>query len=193
MAQDPEQRYLHQRRLANRDVRLRKEEFKIGMIIRAPLHEQDSKRGQRRGGTESSLATMASEATQAEKYVTESHFGNIFTKIRKMIVVALHQDHYVAVPLYTHNGRGLINKAQPDEFVSVKDHRLKEECKGLSRWNPLVTAYVKEGIDLLDPKSTAHMAHPVRRYALPIVLEGELKSSSIEDLQHLYGKYAGIE
>ena len=165
------------------------------MIIRAPLHEQDSKGGQRRGGMGSSFATIASEATQAEKYITESRFGNIFTKVRKMIVVALHQDNYVAVPLYTHNGKGLINKAQPDEFVSVKDHRLrKEECKRLSRWDPLVTAYVKEGIDLFDPKSTAHVAYPVsRQYAIPVVVEGELKSSSIMVLQDLYGKYAGIE
>ncbi|KAL8870801.1 MAG: hypothetical protein Q9174_003236 [Haloplaca sp. 1 TL-2023] len=195
LVQDPEQNYIHQRRLANRDVRLRKEEYKIGMIIRAPLHEQDSKGGQRRGGAGSSFATMASEATQAEKYITESRFGNIFTKVRKMIVVAMHQDNYVAVPLYTHNGRGLVNKAQPDEFVSVQDHRLRnEECKRLSRWDPLVTGHIKEGIDLFDPKSTAHMAHPVsRRYALPIILEGELKSTSIRLLLQLYGDYAGIE
>lgn len=192
---DPERDYILQRREANRGIRLRKDEYKPGMIIRAPLHEQDSKGGERRGGTGSSVVTMASEATQAEKYTTESRFGTILTKYRKMIVVALHQDNYVALPLYTHNGRGLINKAKPDEFVSVKDHRVKdEEWRPLSRWEPLVTEYVREGIDLFDPKSTAHVAYPVsRRYALPVVLEGELRRSSFRMLKDLYGRYAAVD
>ncbi|KAL8697889.1 MAG: hypothetical protein Q9201_006875 [Fulgogasparrea decipioides] len=195
---DSEHEYhMLQRREANRGIRLRKGEYKAGMIIRAPLHEQDSKGGAPRpGGTGSSVATMASEATQAEKYTTESRFGTIFTKYRKMIVVALHQDNYVALPLYTHNGRGLVNKVQPDEFVSVKDHRLKDHhgWKQLSRWEPVVTEYIREGIDLFDPKSTAHLAYPVsRRYALPVVLEGELRSSSFRILKELYGKYANVD
>ncbi|KAL8690353.1 MAG: hypothetical protein Q9218_004176 [Villophora microphyllina] len=193
---DPEYDFIQRRRADNRSFRYRKDEYTPGMIIRAPLHEQDSKGGQHRNGTGSSVATMASEATQAEKYTTESRFGTIFTKYRKMIVVALHQDNYVAVPLYTHNGNGLVNKAQPDEFVSVKDHRDKNDAhwKQLSKWQPLVTESLKDGIDLFDPKSTAHVAYPVsRRYALPVVLEGNLRNSSFKFLKELYGRYASAE
>ncbi|KAL8738577.1 MAG: hypothetical protein Q9181_000628 [Wetmoreana brouardii] len=195
---DTEQDYILQRRReANRGIRLHKDEYKPGMIIRAPLHEQDSKGGAPRpGGTGSSVASLASEATQAEKYTTQSRFGTIFTKYRKMIVVALHQDNYVALPLYTHNGRGLVHKARPDEFVSVKDHRFKDDqgWKQLSKWEPVVTGYIRDGIDLFDPKSTAHLAYPVsRRYALPVVLEGELKWSSFEMLKELYGRYANVD
>ncbi|KAI4203421.1 MAG: hypothetical protein LQ350_001942 [Teloschistes chrysophthalmus] len=160
---DPEYDWNERRKRDNRFIRYGKNEYKPGMIIRAPLHEQDSKGGQHRpNGTGSSVATMASEATKAERYTTESRFGTIFTKHRKMIVVALHQDNYVAVPMYTHNGMGLVNKARPDEFVSIKDHRDKNDAdwRQLSKWDPLVTEHLKEGIDLFDPKSTVHVAYP---------------------------------
>ncbi|KAL8715889.1 MAG: hypothetical protein Q9220_000556 [cf. Caloplaca sp. 1 TL-2023] len=227
-----ERDYLRQRREANRGVRLRKGEYALGMIIRAPLHEQDSKGGAPRsttGGSNVSVASSApSEATLAEKYTTESRFGPIFTKYRKMIVVALHEvfisplipliplpffwrlsevkivanlyamekDNYVAVPLYTHNGNGLTYKTQPDEFVSVKDHRYRDDpsWKKLSKWDPLVTESIKDGIDLFDPKSTAHLAYPVsRRYALPVVYEGNLRPSSFRLLAGLYRSYAAID
>lgn len=165
------------------------------MIIRAPLHEQDSRGEARTLGSGSSIASNASEATLAEKYTTPSRFGPIFTKSRKMIVVACHQDNYVAIPLYTHNGRGLVNKTSPDEFVSVKDHRDQdEEWKQLSRWKPLVTEYVREGIDPYEPKTTAHLAYPVsRNYRLPVVKEGYLRDSSARTIRDLYGKFAGID
>ncbi|KAI4158045.1 MAG: hypothetical protein LQ342_007808 [Letrouitia transgressa] len=170
---------------ANRGVKLKKANFKIGMIIRAPLHEQDFK-----GGRATSVA--GSEATVAEKYTTESKFGTIFTKYRKMIVVAMHQDNYVAIPLYTHNGQGLHNKARPDEFVSVKDHRNKDpKWSKLSDWDPLVTEHINPGIDPFDPKSTAHLAYPVsRKYTLPVVHEGQLRATSLALLTQLFTKFA---
>ncbi|KAL8720437.1 MAG: hypothetical protein Q9225_002695 [Loekoesia sp. 1 TL-2023] len=193
--------YIRLRREANQGIRLRKEDYKPGMIIRAPLHEQDSRGDARSLGANSntSVASVSSEATLAEKYTTPSRFGTIFTKYRKMIVVACHQDNYVAIPLYTHNCRGLVNKARPDEFVSVRDHRYKEregeeEWKQLSKWEPLVTEYVREGIDLFETKTTAHLAYPVsRRYALPVVNEGWLRGSSLRVMRDLYGRFAGAD
>ncbi|KAL8828024.1 MAG: hypothetical protein Q9170_006775 [Blastenia crenularia] len=202
---DPEKDYFRVRREANQGMRLRKEDYKPGMIIRAPLHEQDS-RGDSRSlgaGSNASVASASSEATLAEKYTTPSRFGTIFTKYRKMIVVACHQDNYVAIPLYTHNGKGLIHKARPDEFVSVRDHRdkdksndkeAKDEWQRLSKWEPLVTEYVKEGIDIFERKTTAHLAYPVsRRYALPVVNEGWLRGSSLRVMRDLYGRFAGVD
>ncbi|KAL9000731.1 MAG: hypothetical protein Q9169_000767 [Polycauliona sp. 2 TL-2023] len=192
---DPEQEFFRQRREANQFVRIPAEKYKLGMIIRAPLHEQDSAVARRAGaGGGSSVATAASEATKAEHYKTESRMGTIFTKQRKMIVVALHTEHYVTIPLYTHNGRGLVNKRRPEEFVSVKDHRYKEDFVKLSKHDPLVTEMVRDGIDLFDAKSTAHLAYPVsRRYALPVIYEGHLRSSSLRILVTLYNRYAEIE
>lgn len=197
---NPDDDHFRLRREANQGIKLRKEDYKPGMIIRAPLHEQDSRGDARSLGTNSnvSVASASSEATLAEKYTTPSRFGTIFTKYRKMIVVACHQDNYVAIPLYTHNGRGLVNKARPDEFVSVRDHRYKEREKGewrqLSKWEPLVTEYVREGIDLFETKTTAHLAYPVsRRYGLPVVNEGWLRGSSLRVMRDLYGRFAGID
>ncbi|KAL8782998.1 MAG: hypothetical protein Q9213_004955 [Squamulea squamosa] len=193
---DPEQDLYRQRREANQFIRIPPEKYKLGMIIRAPLHEQDSALARRpgAGGAGSSVASNASEATKAETYRTESRMGTIFTKQRKMIVVALHTDHYVAIPLYTHNGRGLANKRTPEEFVSVKDHRYTEEFVKLSIHDPLVTEMIKEGINLFDPMSTAHLAYPVsRRYTLPVVHEGHLRNSSLRILVTLYNRYAEVE
>ncbi|KAI4097800.1 MAG: hypothetical protein LQ344_000072 [Seirophora lacunosa] len=192
---DPMTDWLRIRREANQGVRLRKDEYKLGMIIRAPLHEQDSRGDARALGSSSSVGSNASEATLAEKYTTPSRFGAIFTKYRKMIVVACHQDNYVAIPLYTHNGNGLVYKARPDEFVSVKDHRDKdEEWQPLSRWKPLVTEYVREGIDIFERKTTAHLAYPVSRsYRLPVVKEGFLKGSSAKAMRDLYERFAAID
>ncbi|KAL8736741.1 MAG: hypothetical protein Q9166_000107 [cf. Caloplaca sp. 2 TL-2023] len=189
---DPEKELIRQRREANQTVRLQREEYQLGMIIRAPLHEQDSSNARRPAGG-SSIVTQSSEATLAENCKTESKFGTIFTKKRKMIVVALHQDHYVAIPLYTHNGRGLVNKKQPEEFVSVRDHRFLNDpsWEQLSTRDPLITETIKDGIDQFDPKSTAHLAYPVsRRYQLPVVHEGQLKRTSLKKLKDMYKEYA---
>ncbi|KAI4130766.1 MAG: hypothetical protein LQ341_006426 [Variospora aurantia] len=192
---DPMTDWLRIRREANQGVRLRKDEYKPGMIIRAPLHEQDGRGDARALGSSSSVGSNASEATLAEKYTTPSRFGPIFTKYRKMIVVACHQDNYVAIPLYTHNGNGLVYKTRPDEFVSVKDHRDKDEgWQPLSRWKPLVTEYVREGIDIFERKTTAHLAYPVsRNYRLPVVKEGFLKGSSAKAMRDLYERFAGVD
>ncbi|KAL8766082.1 MAG: hypothetical protein Q9209_007048 [Squamulea sp. 1 TL-2023] len=192
---DPEHDLFRQRREANQFIRIPSEQYRLGMIIRAPLHEQDSAVARRPGtGGGSSIASNTSEATKAENYRTESKMGTIFTKQRKMIVVALHTDHYVAIPLYTHNGRGLVNKRTPEEFVSVKDHRYKEEFVKLSKHDPLVTEMIREGINLFDPMSTAHLAYPVsRRYTLPVVHEGHLRNSSLRILVTLYNRYAEVE
>ncbi|KAL8738459.1 MAG: hypothetical protein Q9190_008005 [Brigantiaea leucoxantha] len=187
----------HLRSSANRSVKLPKSHFKPGMIIRAPLHEQDFK-----GGKGTSIAGSNATAVTAaadEKYTTESRFGPIFTKYRKMIVVAMHEDNYVAVPLYTHNGKGLKHKTAPDEFVSIRDHRLQDHhdqhggWSKLSKWDPLVTEYVRDGIDVFDRMSTAHLAYPVsRKYVLPVVHEGQLRATSLRMLVELFAKIGGV-
>ena len=86
--------------------------FKPGMIIRALTHEQDFHD-----------TADGSTMTIADKYTTESKFGLIHSKYRKMIVLALYETHYLAIPLYTHNGNGVARKSRPDEYISVRDHR----------------------------------------------------------------------
>lgn len=152
-----------------------KQLFKPGMIIRAALHEQH----------------LDNRIDQADKNKTQSIFGAIHTKFRKMIVIGLYQDHYIALPMYTHNGIGLSNKAKPDEFVSVKDHRSNSAFTKLSKHQALVTETMYEGINIIDPKTTAHITYPIsRKYDLPIVQEGQLEKASIVSLMDLYNRLA---
>ena len=167
------------RSLANKSKQIPKEYYKPGMIIRAALHEQDLNARNRR-----------SEITEADRFRSETRFGTIFTKYRKMIVVEKYEDHYIALPLYTHNGKGLEWKARPEEYVSIKDHRQKGDFKPLSRHPALVTEAINDGIDPFDAKSTAHLTYTVsRNYNLPVVHEGQLTRNSFKLLIDLFGQF----
>ncbi|KAL9578841.1 MAG: hypothetical protein Q9212_005462 [Teloschistes hypoglaucus] len=164
---------------AYQGITFRKDFFRPGMIIRGILHEQDH------------IATSTgSNITISERNFTDSRYGPICTKFRKMIIISLHHDHYTAIPLFTHNGNGLAFKPNPEEFVSIKDHRAREKCPPQSNHKPLETETINNGIELIDAKSTAHFTYSLsRRYGLPVVHEGQLKKSSLNlliDLFYLY-------
>ena len=163
----------------NKGINLPKESFKPGTIIRMILHEPDFQ------GT-----AGASNVTHPDKFRTDSVHGPIYTKTRKMIVLATFRENYIAVPLYTHNGRGLEGKANPNEFVSVRDHRAQGPFTPLSVHQPLVTEHLNTGIELFHAKTAVHITYPVsRKYTLPVVHEGRLKKSSVDHLAQLFGKY----
>ncbi|KAL8920531.1 MAG: hypothetical protein Q9172_004458 [Xanthocarpia lactea] len=148
--------------------------FKAGMIIRAILHEQNF------------TSTSSSRTEVTDKTYWDSPHGRICTKYRKMIVLAKHADHYTAIPIYTHNGKGLIEKEDPDEYVSIIDNRDNHPGPALSRHSPLKTNQMNGGAKLLHIKSTAHITYPVsRKYDLPIVYEGSLQEDSLALLVRL--------
>lgn len=158
--------------------KLPKQSFRPGTIIRAVLHEPDFG------------VAGASDVTLADRFRTNSIHGPIYTKTRKMIVLATFQDNYIAVPLYTHNGRGLDGKANPDEFISIQDHRAAGSFTPLSIHRPLVTEHLNTGTELFDVKTTVHITYPVsRKYTLPVVQEGRLKDESVQTLATLFGDY----
>ena len=165
----------------SRGAKISKASYRPGMLIRAAMHEPDLNHG----GASSSTVTVA------DRYRSETKFGPIHTKVRKAIVIALYQDHYLAVPLYTHNGTGLLKKLKPDEFVSVCDHRKKGKFQKLSKHLPLMTEHLNGDINPYHEKSTAHITYPIsRRYDLPVVHEGHLDAPSIQHLINLFNEYA---
>ena len=120
--------------------------------------------------------------------VSSSAYGAVHFKMRKLFVVVLFDDNYLALPLYTHNGDGLDYK-KADEFVSVQDHRAPS-FQALSCHAKLVTAKLENDVDYYDPMSTAHLTHPVsRNYSLPVVYEGKLKDESTKILISLFNEY----
>ena len=164
---------------SSRCQKLPKDLFRPGMIIRGVVHEQDF-----HNTADGSVMTIA------DKYTTESKFGLIHSKYRKMIVVALFENHYLAIPLYTHNGNGVSRKSRPDEYISVRDHRSRELFTKQTEHGELITEEINAGIYLFDPNSLAHITHPVaRKYNLPLVVEGYLKENSAKRLWTLFNTY----
>jgi len=179
----PTQGSLKQASLAqgiNEDVqkprRYPKDLFQVGTIVRCPLHENM--------GT-----SREPEITAASKFASQSHYGAVFSKMRVMIIIARFQSHYLAVPLYTHNGVGLLRKTADErkEYVSIKDHRIEGQFTAQSNHGYLSTGYLKPGIHVLDPKSTAHVTYCLaRRYDLPVVHHGNLSAQATNRLLELY-------
>lgn len=163
----------------NRPRKLPRDMFFVGGIIRACLHEQDF--GAQPGPTN---RTMNSN-------ITGSRFGTIHTKVRKMVIISVHLENYIAIPLYSHNGKGLRHKRNPDEFVSVFDYRNPGPFVPLSGRGALMTKYIAPTIHAYDPRSTAKLTYPVSRsYSLPVVYEGYLDTASTAHLISLYAQYA---
>ncbi|KAK0514933.1 hypothetical protein JMJ35_002312 [Cladonia borealis] len=160
---------------------LAKHRYRLGTIVRAPLHEEDYS-----GGNCESYP-LETRALMKAKTITESPVGGVIhTKFRKFIVVALFDDHYLAVPLYSYKGDGLIEK-KADEYISIQDHRA-ETIKPQSRHGLLYTGNLETHVDHYEPMTSAHFAYPVsRKYKLPVVYEGELRADSTKLLLRLYG------
>lgn len=160
-----------------------KEQYRPGLIIRGLLHEQDYM-----------ASSSRSQITVVDKSKHDTRYGSVCTKWRKMIVVGCYQDHYTAIPLFTHNGTGLEYKKAPDEFISIKDPRWTEHVSPLSNHKPLKIASINKGIDVFSPKSTAHITYCLpRKYDLPVVREGELTKPSLNNLIYLFNRYAPRE
>ena len=71
---------------SNRGAVFPKDKFRPGMLIRAAIHEQDF-----HGTAGASLVSLTDE------HRSNTKFGPIYTKYRKLIVIASYQDHYVAM------------------------------------------------------------------------------------------------
>lgn len=178
-----------------------KEEFVLGTIIKAPIHEEDFNWTARPQSVEASDASrergrysQTGVSTQTNthskgRHITFSNWNDpIYTEIRFMIVVALFHDHYLAIPLYTHGGNGLARKQNKWEYASIQDYR---EPRSLQEGGFLLhTEFLKPDCKHLLPKSVAHITYPVsRKYILPVAPQGHLRQDSIDDLVKAFTQY----
>ena len=181
--------------------RFPKEEFEVGTIIKAPIHEEDfnwtpcppsveaSNTGYERGGYSNSGMSTPRTVNKKARHITFSNWNDpIYTEVRFMIVVALFYDHYLAIPLYTHGGNGLAHKNNKWEYASIQDHR---EPRSLQEAGTLLhTEYLKPDCKHLLPQSVAHVAYPVsRKYSLPVAPQGHLAAESTVCLVKIFGQY----
>lgn len=181
--------------------RFSKEEFTIGTIIKAPIHEEDfnwtprppdvvTPEASGEQGRYSQSGMTAPWTTQNQgRHITFSNWNDpIYTEVRFMIIVALFYDHYLAIPLYTHGGKGLARKDNKWEYASIEDYREPRSFREAELL--LHTEYLKPDCKHLLPNSVAHVAYPVsRKYTLPVAPQGRLRGDSTATLVDIFGQY----
>ena len=164
-----------------------KHEFALGTIIRGVIHEQDIMNTPRPAPPNPPTAFT----NAGKEHVTHGDFGPVYSENRFLIVVNNRPgDHYLAVPVYSHKGNGLAKKLHRDEYISVADHRYLANCQQQSAHAPLVTEFLKDGVEELLPMSAAYASYPVsRKYGLPVAHQGRLDGESTKRLVAMYLKW----
>ena len=166
-------------------------EFKVGMIIRMNIHESDF-----RGTSKEEIAQASQASTLVEgggggkrrrEHRHHGDYGPIYSENRIFIVVNKADDIYTAIPLFTHEGKGLARISDKNSWVSVEDHRQLGKCIRQSEHQPLRTAYLSPEADLLDPVSTAWIPYAFPcRYDVPVAYQGKLDKASTKRLVRLH-------
>ncbi|KAL2044838.1 hypothetical protein N7G274_002613 [Stereocaulon virgatum] len=158
--------------------RYEKKDFKLGTIIRAPLHEEDFNR--------TSPAKLFNMSSAKSSHISFSdRFGAIYSEDRFLIVVAVFSRHYLAIPLYTYAGTGLKYKDDPGEYASIVDHR--HPYSAAESPHVFKTAELKEGVRILSSSSVAHLAYPVPRlYKLHVAHQGRLDEEDTEKMIEIF-------
>ena len=170
-----------------------KSEFRVGTIIRMNIHESDFK------GTSKEAITLASQAStlvegangsrRRKEHRHHGDFGPIYSENRIFIVVNVAKSIYSAVPLFTHEGKGLA-KLDPDEredWISIQDHRQVDRCQQQSEHQPLRTGYMNAQADILNPVSAAWIPYAFPcRFDVPVAYQGNLDKASAERLVRLH-------
>jgi len=122
---------------------------------------------------------------------TESNAGRIISKYRKFIVVANYWYHCVAIPIFTHEGKGLSSKPPKlvDEFVSVRDNNQPNIPRGDTKHGILLTRSkgFERGFAAMSSLSNAQLSHPFSHsYSKPCVMHSRLDPASTQRLSKLY-------
>lgn len=152
--------------------------FKPGSIIAADHFEE--------------VLEHYSTGGQETKIIRVPGQKDICEKKRLFIVLAQHAQTYVSIPIYSHNGAGTKHKPDPDEYVSVRDHRAVVQAPPQSIHDPVTT------LDMSGPEltatSVAHLVYPVSRpYVLPVKVIGRLAVSCTHHLIRLFRKNMAME
>jgi hypothetical protein len=163
------------------DVIHKKSDYTVGLVFSAPFHEQDLGHVQ---------ITGSSNVTKT------SVFGPVYSKYRKFVVVKKFATHVLALPLFTHDGKGLANKIHSDEFIAVRDVQdRKPDAKESSSeclWALRDPNYekLKSGFHTFKGEVVVHFTYPAcHKYSLKSTLEGHIEEKSMVKLQKLLAKH----
>lgn len=176
-----------------------KSEFSIGTIVRRNVHEPDymgpAVPAFEPGSQASQTSTLIGKGGRGFKeHRSTGDFGPIYSEDRYFIVVSLCKITYYAIPLYTHDKKGLANIAEKEDWVSVQDHRKPDMCQQQSEHLPLRTTVMNPDARILNPLSAAWLPYAVPiRYSVPVAYQGKLDHESSKRVRNLFLQYLGGE
>lgn len=176
-----------------------KSDFSIGTIIRRNVHEPDymgpAVPAFQPGSQASQTSTLVGKGGRGfREHRSTGDFGPIYSEDRYFIVVSLCKITYYAIPLYTHDKKGLANIPEKEDWVSVQDHRKPDMCQQQSEHLPLCTTVMNPDTKILNPLTAAWLPYAVPiRYSVPVAYQGRLDQESAKRVRNLFLQYLGGE
>ena len=150
----------------------------VGMIFRSVHHEEDI----------TNLNPYAPREKTFHTTMTVDH-GDIYSKVRWMVVVKINHTQYTALPVFTFSGNGLRSKPKGslDEYVSLQDLRVPGFTPQ-TRHIALEAEMLKRTTEI-KPTAVVHMvANITKNFGLPIEEQGRLTKESKLRLIAMYNK-----
>jgi hypothetical protein len=117
----------------------------------------------------------------------QSH-AQIVIKDRKFIVLSVHYQNYICIPLFTYQRKGIVGEPDQDDHVSVFDHRIpRTSLQQQSKWKTLQTKQMTPQSHRLSHNAAARVTFPLSRPKnLPIEILGNLHPDSTDRLRDLF-------
>ncbi|KAE9377025.1 hypothetical protein N431DRAFT_530390 [Stipitochalara longipes BDJ] len=156
-------------------------DFQVGAVFSAATHQRD----------------YAETLDLRNPNQSMTHLGVVHSKFRKFVILARFATHVLALPIYTHDGRGLANKPHKNEFVSIRDvdqgqQATMPESKHDVIWAERYPGFKNSNITSWFMMSNATSIHLTAPYSHPMGLKctisGKLKAGSIDYLLKLFGE-----
>lgn len=150
-----------------------------GMIIRSAVHEQDFQNKLPEGSV-----------NLDGQYTINTNFGLVYSKLRWQIIISKKLEHYITVPLYTHDGKGLQkkNSVVRKEYLSIRDQRQRGETINLTPYEH-IDAHMFHETTILKPESVVRLTYPVNgKYDLAVEVLGLLPKESLSTMKMIYNR-----
>ena len=133
-------------------------EFKLGHVIVTAMHEAHF---------EDLSLKLADRISRQDRQVSYTRYGPVYSKPRKLVIIARYPEHMLCLPIYTNRQTGLRNKENKEHYMGVRDaqHYGGEKNEAphgpcLIVQRPLLPGIKKDDIAVLSDKAYIHITRP---------------------------------
>lgn len=157
--------------------------YQEGTVFAAPFHQHDFNQPEVPQNKDQSMTGA----------------GIVNTKIRKFVVVHRLPRSVIALPIYTHEGRGLEKKSEKNEFVSIREVDFKDSAAQAESDNGIIWADAfpsfkrsdqRSSWFLMSDKTSVLLTHPHPHYLYQkATICGQLLPESAARLDELYRRW----